>query len=55
MFANNFCSYKESYTPEKTPGGGGWSIQQLSLGNLFIQNSYLMNKWTRSNISLNNV
>lgn len=53
MFPNNFCSYKESYTPEKTPGGGGWSIQQLSLGNLFVQNSYLMNKWTKSNISLN--
>nr|UGV38046.1 MAG: ORF1 [TTV-like mini virus] len=52
-FGNNFCSYKESYTPPRTPGGGGWSIQKLNLGNLYIQNTYIMNKWTRSNRSLN--
>ncbi len=52
-FANNFTFYKESFTPPRTPGGGGWSIQQLSLGNLFTQNEYFMNWWTHSNKSLN--
>lgn len=52
-FGNNFCSYKESYTPARTPGGGGWSIQKLNLGNLYVQNNYIMNKWTRSNKALN--
>ncbi len=49
----NFCPYKESYTPPRTPGGGGWSIQKLNLGNLYIQNTFIMNKWTRSNRALN--
>nr|UYM03212.1 MAG: ORF1 [Anelloviridae sp.] len=52
-FANNFTYYKESYTPPRTPGGGGWSIQQLSLGNLYTQNEYFMNWWTHTNKSLN--
>lgn len=52
-FANNFTPYKESYTPPRQPGGGGWGIQQLSLGNLFVQNSYFMNWWTQTNKSLN--
>lgn len=52
-FGNNFTLYKESFTPERQPGGGGWCIQQLNLGNLFIQNSYVMNHWTKSNLSLN--
>nr|UGV37905.1 MAG: ORF1 [TTV-like mini virus] len=52
-FGNNFASYKESFTPARTPGGGGWSIQKLNLGNLYIQNTFIMNKWTRSNRALN--
>nr|UGV35380.1 MAG: ORF1 [TTV-like mini virus] len=54
-FANNFTYYKESFTPPRTPGGGGWSIQQLGLGNLYTQNEYFMNWWTHSNRGLNMV
>ncbi len=53
--ANNFTQYKESFVPPRTPGGGGWGIQQLGLGNLFIQNEYFMNWWTVSNKGLNMV
>nr|UGV39630.1 MAG: ORF1 [TTV-like mini virus] len=52
-FGQNFALYKESFNPEREPGGGGWSIQCLNLGNLFVQNSYIMNRWTKSNVSLN--
>lgn len=45
--------YKDSYTPEYEPGGGGWSLQQLSLGILYKENSDLQNYWTRSNSRLN--
>nr|UGV37310.1 MAG: ORF1 [TTV-like mini virus] len=47
--SNNFTTAKESYVPPHEPGGGGWSIQQLTLGNLFTQNQYIMNYWTQSN------
>nr|UGV39359.1 MAG: ORF1 [TTV-like mini virus] len=50
---NNYTLFKESYTPEHEPGGGGWSLQQLSLGNLYQQNNELMNYWTKSNYRLN--
>nr|UHS18414.1 MAG: hypothetical protein [Betatorquevirus sp.] len=52
-FWNNYCLSKESYVPPHTPGGGGWSFQQLSLGNLYTQKCEFMNIWTRSNRSLN--
>lgn len=39
--------------PRHTPGGGGWSIQQLTLSNLYTQNSELFNYWTKSNNRLN--
>nr|UGV42607.1 MAG: ORF1 [TTV-like mini virus] len=51
--SNNYVTTKESYIPEHYPGGGGWSIQQLSLGNLYVQNLYCNNYWTRSNKGLN--
>lgn len=51
---NNYACYKESFVPEHHPGGGGWSIQQLSLGTLFtINNEQLQNYWTKSNYRLN--
>lgn len=52
-FSYNYAQYKESFVPEHQPGGGGWSIQQLSLNNLYIQNCDLMNYWTKSNNRLN--
>lgn len=45
--------FKESYVPPHEPGGGGWSIQQLTLCNLYTQNQYLQNWWTVSNKGLN--
>nr|UGV38861.1 MAG: ORF1 [TTV-like mini virus] len=51
--SNNFTLFKESYVPPHEPGGGGWSIQQLTLGNLYTQNKYGMNYWTVSNRGYN--
>nr|UGV39009.1 MAG: ORF1 [TTV-like mini virus] len=50
---NNFAMFKDSWVPEHEPGGGGWSIQQLTLSNLYTQNQYLQNWWTQSNRGLN--
>nr|UGV37200.1 MAG: ORF1 [TTV-like mini virus] len=51
--SNNYALWKESIFPEHYPGGGGWSIQQLSLGTLFKQHKELMNYWTKSNERMN--
>lgn len=51
-FENNYTMYKESFTPAHEPGGGGWSIQQLGLGNLYTQNQLFLNWWTVSNKGL---
>nr|UGV36490.1 MAG: ORF1 [TTV-like mini virus] len=50
---NNYVLFKESFTPPHYPGGGGWSIQTLSLGTLFEQNNLIQNYWTVSNYRLN--
>nr|UGV34901.1 MAG: ORF1 [TTV-like mini virus] len=52
-YSNNYTLWKETIFPPKYPGGGGWSIQKLSLGNLYIQHKEQMNYWTRSNEKLN--
>lgn len=51
--SQNWALYKESDVPEHEPGGGGWSIQQLTLGNLYVQHQYGMNIWTVTNRGLN--
>nr|UGV34904.1 MAG: ORF1 [TTV-like mini virus] len=51
--SNNYVPYKESYVPPHEPGGGGWSEQMFTLGNLYVQNTLLMNYWTKSNSKLN--
>nr|UGV36265.1 MAG: ORF1 [TTV-like mini virus] len=51
-FGNSFTLYKESFTPPHEPGGGGWSMQQLSLGILYAQNNLILNWWTQSNKGL---
>nr|UGV37066.1 MAG: ORF1 [TTV-like mini virus] len=48
-FSYNYAQYKESFVPQHTPGGGGWSIQQLSLNDLYVENTNLFNYWTKSN------
>nr|UGV35815.1 MAG: ORF1 [TTV-like mini virus] len=52
-YGNLYTLSRDSFIPEHEPGGGGWSIQQLSLSTLYIENNNLMNWWTRSNNHLN--
>nr|UHK07120.1 MAG: ORF1 [Torque teno midi virus] len=40
----------DSWTPPKVPGGGGFSVQQYSLGWLYEQYKFRRNIWTSSNI-----
>lgn len=51
--SNNYTLWKESYVPPHEPGGGGWTIQQLGLGNLYTQHQFKMNTWTKSNNGYN--
>lgn len=51
-FSNNYAMYKRSTVPDHEPGGGGWSIQQITLSTLYEENDLLMNFWTQSNHSL---
>nr|UGV36847.1 MAG: ORF1 [TTV-like mini virus] len=52
-YSYNYALSKETIFPPHTPGGGGWSIQQLTLGNLYQQHKELMNYWTKSNERMN--
>lgn len=52
-FSNNFELYKESKTAPTKPGGGGWSIFQISLDELYKRHERLENWWTHSNKGLN--
>nr|UGV38611.1 MAG: ORF1 [TTV-like mini virus] len=52
-YSNNYTLWKESIFPPHYPGGGGWSIQRLSLANLYTQHKEHMNYWTKSNDRLN--
>lgn len=45
--------WKESIFPQKYPGGGGWSIQRISLSTLYTEHKENMNYWTKSNDRLN--
>nr|UGV42429.1 MAG: ORF1 [TTV-like mini virus] len=50
--SNNWAEYMNSSVPLHWSGGGGWSIQQLTLGALFQENELMRNVWTRGNDSL---
>nr|UGV42419.1 MAG: ORF1 [TTV-like mini virus] len=52
-YGNNFEMYKDSIVPPHEPGGGGWSIFQISLNNLYQEHAKLMNWWTKSNNDYN--
>nr|UGV38358.1 MAG: ORF1 [TTV-like mini virus] len=49
---NNFIQYVYSIIPEKQPGGGGWSIQVLSLDSIFEDYQHLQCIWTKGNAGL---
>nr|UHK07161.1 MAG: ORF1 [Torque teno midi virus] len=47
-----YC-YTDNYnkwTPPRTPGGGGFAVQQYSLGYLYEQYKFRRNIWTKTNI-----
>nr|UGV36686.1 MAG: ORF1 [TTV-like mini virus] len=49
---NNFVQYIYSFIPDKQPGGGGWSIQVMSLDSLYEEYLHLQNVWTKGNAGL---
>lgn len=51
-FANNWPQYRDSFTPEFTPSGGGWGIFVFNLGALFEEFLRVRNWWTVSNVDL---
>nr|UGV34997.1 MAG: ORF1 [TTV-like mini virus] len=50
-FSYNFDMYEESYVPERLPGGGGFSLKNLSLNSLYVEHTMGHNFWTHSNKS----
>lgn len=51
---NNYTMYRNSFVPDHEPGGGGFSVQQISLASLYTDNTEnLLNWWTQSNKGLN--
>lgn len=49
---HNFTLTAESYVPKSEPGGGGWSIMQLTLRVLYEDYIACRNWWTKSNMGL---
>nr|UGV35352.1 MAG: ORF1 [TTV-like mini virus] len=48
----NFTLYMESIIPVKEPGGGGWSVMQLTLRALYDEFLHYKNYWTKGNQGL---
>uniref|UniRef100_A0AAU8H6A5 Capsid protein n=1 Tax=Betatorquevirus homini1 TaxID=3048395 RepID=A0AAU8H6A5_9VIRU len=46
---NNFTLTAESFVPVGEPGGGGWSIMQITLRALFDEYQHYRNWWTTTN------
>ncbi len=49
---HNYTLYSESMVPEGEPGGGAWSIMQLTLRALWDEYVHFRNWWTKSNDGL---
>ncbi len=49
---HNYTLWTESIVPKEEPGGGGWSIMQLTLRALFDEYKKYRNWWTVSNQGL---
>nr|UGV38157.1 MAG: ORF1 [TTV-like mini virus] len=49
---HNFTLTSESYVPVAEPGGGGWSIMQLTVRALYDEYLHARNYWTKSNLGL---
>lgn len=50
--SHNSVMYEESITPDHWPGGGGFSVTQLSLNALYDMHLKCLNWWTNSNVDL---
>nr|UGV42636.1 MAG: ORF1 [TTV-like mini virus] len=48
---HNYTLTSESYVPTEEPGGGGWSIMQLTLRALYDELLHNRNWWTGSNVN----
>nr|UGV36133.1 MAG: ORF1 [TTV-like mini virus] len=48
----NLALYNQSIVPKYLPGGGGFSIFQFTLENLYTMHQYCRNWWTTSNAKL---
>nr|UGV33935.1 MAG: ORF1 [TTV-like mini virus] len=48
-FSYNFDMYEESWVPERLPGGGGFSIKNISLNSLYIETTMGHNLFTKTN------
>nr|UHK07385.1 MAG: ORF1 [Torque teno midi virus] len=46
-----YTNVKQAWTPPKAPSGGGFGIEQFSLGSLYEQYKFRNNIWTKSNIN----
>lgn len=49
---NNLPLYNTSIVPPHLPGGGGFSIYQYTLENLYTMHQHVRNWWTKSNLNL---
>nr|UGV37587.1 MAG: ORF1 [TTV-like mini virus] len=49
---NNFALYNHSIVPPHLPGGGGFSVFQYTLENLYTMHKYVRNWWTNTNVNL---
>nr|UHM26631.1 MAG: ORF1 [Torque teno midi virus] len=46
-----YTNVKKAWTPQKAPGGGGFGVEQFSLGYLYREYTFRNNIWTKSNIA----
>lgn len=51
-YYNNYTQYRDSWTPEYFPSGGGWGIWVFNLGCLFQEFLRTRNWWTQTNVDL---
>nr|UHK05915.1 MAG: ORF1 [Torque teno midi virus] len=46
-----YTNVKKAWTPQKAPGGGGFGVEQFSLGYLYEEYQFRNNIWTKTNIA----
>nr|UHM26670.1 MAG: ORF1 [Torque teno midi virus] len=46
-----YTNVKKAWTPQRAPGGGGFGVEQFSLGYLYREYTFRNNIWTKTNIA----